>query len=1411
MSNGTPTKNHFDVSALLVPSHCISPNTFACLFILTCCLAGPSVGQEDNAAEQYARGIIGRYTDDRGMTVARVEERIGNWPDKLPFGLKKGRPFTATWRGYLLARPEGQFQFHAYFAGSLRLTVDGRLVIDHRQNHAGRYRSDPVELKYGWRKLEVIFEAPATSPQLAIAWSGPGFAKEPLAWEHLYHDEPSKFDDRLDVGVQLIRDLQCAACHEIRQHDWLPPAPALTHVANNLKPTWIADWLSSDKRSAHDSMPSFGVSHEEAVAIAKHLEQTSIEIQNSSATGAGDADSGQELFLSVGCLACHQWNALGPSRTRGTVDLTGVADKRTRLFFETYLREPATINADHRMPVFDLASEERQDLVAFLNLQHPGTASEPTSRQKASTVDGKMLMTKLRCTACHRTNQANSEAPAKIALTIDSNWEDSCLNQPDPERARPGYNLKPNEQAAIRHVLSLSAANDFAIDNRRGSAVLRAKRCVSCHPRGSSRGLEQTALSVAEEHRQLTAVVPALIPPSLNRTGHKLRPDALRETIRRDGPRRRPWLKVRMPRFRFEDGELQSLVDYFVNADRFPTPSARTDEPKTATLVHAGTRLVTAGGFGCTSCHAIGGTAPPDAPLNALAPELAGLGQRIHRSWFDAWVRNPSRIVPRIEMPSITVPVPGVLEENLDHQLEAVWHVLNQPGFRPPEPNPIRVARRSRDHTAAERALVLTDVLRSGKRRFIKPFLVALPNRHSIVFDFQSGQLVQWSIGDAALQRTHGKSWFWEAAGTALLTSEEDRSDMAIVQHDRLQHADPVGQFVISIEGWQHIPNGVQVNGSLAFDTENDAKRLKFTECYLASDSPLQSGWLRRLDIQAAEAEDELRLRVIPANALPEVTWSKDRREARLSSGSLVRIDSPLDARFNVQGYVTGIRPDSAGRLQLTLKYSTSIPVDRFPQMPAASNDLAPRPIEVVPGFKAIRLPITDQLMPTSIDWRPNGRMLISSLKGRVWSVRDDDGDGIEESARVFSDELAAPFGVSARKNYVDVINKFGLLRMFDEDHDDFAERVVVLAAGWGHTDDYHDWAVGLPRSSDGRYFVALSCQQDQRSEAAAHLRGRVLQLTPQTKDMHQPLSYAVEEVSAGHRFPIGIALSRDEQLFVTDNQGNYNPYNELNHVRSNFHFGFVNELESGRSAPPLTAPAINIPHPWTRSVNGICFLDTPKTIAGPKFGPFEGHLIGCEYDTRRLIRLSLQPVGDTLQGAAYPFSLDHGEQPHADGFLGPLTAAVSPNGDVYVGDIRDSGWGGGPNHGAIVRLTPQLETLPPGIAEIRAVHNGFDIHFTQPVDRSRAADPANYVVAAARRVATPAYGGPDQDRSTELIVRLDVSRDNRRVRLVLARLKAGFVYEFHLKNLTEAPRFHPSVAFYTMNAVPADENSKSE
>ena len=109
---------------------------------------------------------------------------------------------------------------------------------------------------------------------------------------------------------------------------------------------------------------------------------------------------------------------------------------------------------------------------------------------------------------------------------------------------------------------------------------------------------------------------------------------------------------------------------------------------------------------------------------------------------------------------------------------------------------------------------------------------------------------------------------------------------------------------------------------------------------------------------------------------------------------------------------------------------------------------------------------------------------------------------------------------------------------------------------------------------------------------------------------------------------------------------------------------------------------------------------------------------------------------------------------------------------------------------------------LPAGIAEVVATVDGFRIVFAQPINTTLASRPTAYAISSYRRLATPAYGGPDQDRRDEIVRQVAVAPDGRRVDLILdkTRLRAGFVYEFHLRNLVgEGEIFHPADAYYTL------------
>jgi glucose/arabinose dehydrogenase len=609
------------------------------------------------------------------------------------------------------------------------------------------------------------------------------------------------------------------------------------------------------------------------------------------------------------------------------------------------------------------------------------------------------------------------------------------------------------------------------------------------------------------------------------------------------------------------------------------------------------------------------------------------------------------------------------------------------------------------------------------------------------------------------------------------------------------------GQFVARLVEWSRGPRVLNYCYELKFPGLADDESVT---CIVDERvATAAAGFVRTIDVRHP-ADLKLELRLIGSEAL---------QDARISDGgkSLVVPD-----RFTISASETigpdGTLPFTVGRAvasRLILQYAAdqSPPPFRPAVLPVVQAQQ--QPLAVIPGMTATRLPLDARIMPTGFAWGQRGenageKLFIASLEGRVWSAHDASGDNLEDASQPISDELAAPYGIAVPADdptAVDVAAKYGIVRLHLDDAGQ-SKKATILADGWGHTDDYHDWAVGFAATTHG-YLLALPCQQDNRSVAAARFRGQVLDIRIQGGSVGAPPKATLRPVSSGHRFPMGIARNRAGDVFVTDNQGNYNPFNELNHVQPGKDFGFINAIDKNRprqNRPPLTPPAINIPHPWTRSVNGICFLQSPRQ----QWGPFEDHLIGCEYDTRRLIRMSLQKVGDAYQGACYPFSL---ENSRGENFLGPISCAVSPSGDLYIGSIRDSGWGGGANVGEVVRIAPPTDwkTFPAGIAEVKAFAGGFTLDFTQPVDGKLAADAKNYSLASYTRESTPAYGGPDKNRRAEKISRVELSADRRRATLHIDELRTGFVYEFHVKNLAVNgdATFFPAEAYYTLNRVP--------
>lgn len=431
-------------------------------------------------------------------------------------------------------------------------------------------------------------------------------------------------------------------------------------------------------------------------------------------------------------------------------------------------------------------------------------------------------------------------------------------------------------------------------------------------------------------------------------------------------------------------------------------------------------------------------------------------------------------------------------------------------------------------------------------------------------------------------------------------------------------------------------------------------------------------------------------------------------------------------------------------------------------------------------GYQARRLPLPADILPSCMAVRPDGTLVIGSMDGDILLVSDADGDGVPDSYSRWAGTLPHwPLGLLAEGEDLLVASRGALLRLSDGDRDGWAERWTTLSDAWDVSSDHHDWTTGIARWPGGGWVVCPATDDVRAPEVKGryHLRGKALRVGPDG---------TTEVLAEGLRYPTGWATRGDGAVYFTDNQGQQKTTCEIDRLVPGTWYGYPSQADPPEGPPGARRhePAVRIPYPWARSVNGLAFAAT-----GGKFGPLEGQLILCEYNQRSLLRASLQEVQGQTQGACYPFLGD---------LLGPICLAFAPDGALYVGSLREPAWGGEPEQGAIYRVS---YTGRPafGIQEVRAEPDGFTVtFFSPPPDSSAAADPARYALRRYHHVFQGSYHSPPIDEQALHVAR--TSLDGRTLRLTLREpLIPDRIYELRA-NLAGAD---PPIAHYTMNRVP--------
>ena len=140
----------------------------------------------------------------------------------------------------------------------------------------------------------------------------------------------------------------------------------------------------------------------------------------------------------------------------------------------------------------------------------------------------------------------------------------------------------------------------------------------------------------------------------------------------------------------------------------------------------------------------------------------------------------------------------------------------------------------------------------------------------------------------------------------------------------------------------------------------------------------------------------------------------------------------------------------------------------------------------------------------------------------------------------------------------------------------------------------------------------------------------------------------------------------------------------------------------------------------------------------------------------------------------------------------------------LFVG-MTSRGWAStGKDLFGLQRLTCNGKT-PFEMKAMRAQKDGFEIEFTQPVNKKLAANLQNYQLNSFTYAYHRQYGSPIINTLGLPVTKAIVSADGKKVKLLVNGLRAGYIHELKIKNLQNQggeELLHP-VAYYTLNNIP--------
>lgn len=491
-----------------------------------------------------------------------------------------------------------------------------------------------------------------------------------------------------------------------------------------------------------------------------------------------------------------------------------------------------------------------------------------------------------------------------------------------------------------------------------------------------------------------------------------------------------------------------------------------------------------------------------------------------------------------------------------------------------------------------------------------------------------------------------------------------------------------------------------------------------------------------------------------------------------------------------------------------------------FAQQHEHSSAAVKKPVEN-DYYQIINVPMPSNVLPEvgGLTMMPDGKLAMATRRGEVWMIKDPSGKKPE--FKLYASGLHEPLGMSHKGDSLFIAQRSELTKLTDQDKDGYADHFERLTT-WPLSGNYCEYNYGPVIANDGNYYMNLSLGDNGMGAGAekfygemgshADWRGWTVKVSPEG---------VMTPYAAGLRSPAGIGLNEKGEVFYTENQGGWVGTGYISHVKEGDFFGHPSSLKSAalpgstvhitvkdipedkplfheavKKIPGLKLPSVRLPH-------GILGVSTAGFMVDTEgaFGPFfkDQFFVG-DQGHAKIVRVSMEKVNGEYQGAAYPFR---------EGFeSGILRMEWGNDKSLFVG-MSDRGWNStGRKRQGLQRLVWTNKT-PFEIQTINAKSDGFEIHFTMPVDSESLLNAENYKISGFDYLYQQKYGSPVMDKKEGIIKAILVGKDSKSVRLVVDGLREGYIHELKLAGIRSKDDHQPllhDVAYYSLNSIPKEE-----